>query len=536
MRSLYTLLRHPSFPRFKIKNCISLNRSISAIANTGRGPFAALARALCKARQRQLSSALDSTDSFFVRIWRGVKSVSTAIADSIHVFYTEQEQRQVGRVGAVALLGAFTVVMCTFSAFNFGLNVTINGQYMGYVTNRAEVDEIILQAEKHISDYTGTPYMINANVSYSLTAFESGTPLDLDDVRNMLFTSVPQPTQPDYYEFSVNGEVLGIYKSREALEMLLVRIAREQAGSDGNDKLGFAEDISIVPVKASAQDLSDMAELEALLRSERKGTEYYTIKRGDTPSEIAQEFGLTIAQLKKLNPDYDLTTIYIGDVLVISDRVPFLTVTTTVLEEFSETVEFDILNEYNPELYVNESYLKRSGTDGEAFVVADVEYANGEVIGRTVYSYTITTEPTAQINVVGSKPLPAKVATGTFIPPTKGTLTSKTGYRPRFGDTHTGIDLANSQGTIIWAADGGTVIHAGWLGNYGYCVKIDHGNGYVTYYAHNSEVLVEVGQKVAQHETIALMGSTGKSTGPHCHFEIRYNGKWQNPLNYITLD
>ena len=222
--------------------------------------------------------------------------------------------------------------------------------------------------------------------------------------------------------------------------------------------------------------------------------------------------------------------------MVVSDKVPFLTVTTTVLEEFSEAVEFDIINEYNDQLYVNESYLKRSGSNGEALLLADVEYANGEIIGRTVYSYTITKEPTAQINVVGSKPLPPKVATGTFIAPTKGTLTSTTGYRPKFDDTHTGIDLANSEGTIIWASDGGTVIHAGWLGNYGYCVKIDHGNGYVTYYAHNSKILVEVGQKVSQHETIALMGSTGKSTGPHCHFEIRLNGKWQNPLKYITLD
>lgn len=535
MRNVYAALRYPSFSRFKVKNHLKLNTDLVSFANTGHGPLSALIRTIRKSSKKSFSSVFDGTDTFFTHLWEMIASGFTAMSDAIHSFNAEKEQRQVGRFSAIALLGAFVVVICALSALNLGLNVTINGQYMGYVTHRAEVEKLILEAENHISCYTGTPYVINANISYSLTAFESGTPLDRDAVRNMLFTSVSQPTQPDYYELTVNDEVLGIYKSRESLEMLLIRIAREQTSSDGNDKLGFAEDIIITPVKASAEALSDMAELETLLRSERKGTEYYTIKRGDTPSGIAQKFGLTLTQLKKLNPGYNLSTIYIGDQIIVSDRVPYLTVTTTVLEEFTETVEFDILNEYNPELYVNESYLKRSGSTGEAYVVADVEYANGEVVGRTVYSYTITTEPTAQINVVGSKPLPAKVATGTFIPPTKGTLTSKTGYRPRFGDTHTGIDLANSKGTIIWASDGGTVIHAGWLGNYGYCVKIDHGNGYVTYYAHNSEILVEVGQKVAQHETIALMGSTGKSTGPHCHFEIRYNGKWQNPLKYITL-
>ena len=525
----------PSFSRFKVLTSLWFSRKTTISANTGNGFIPALLR-LIRTQRSFCTGGSSNPDNLFRHLWQTIQSIYTSLWEEAHNFKVLREQRQVGRLGAVSLLGAFTVVMCTFSAFNFGLSVTINGQHMGYVAHRGEVESIIAQAEKHISDYTGAPYVINAKVNYSLAPSKTGSPLDADQVRNMLFTAVSQPTSPDYYQLAVNGEVLGIYKSRESIEMILSRIAHEQSGSHGSEKLGFAETITITPIKASDDQLSDMCALEELLRSERKGTEYYTIVRGDTPSEIAADFGIPLSKLKKLNPDYDFTTIYIGDTIVVSDRVPFLTVTTTVLEEFSETVEFDIINEYNDQLYVNESYLKRSGSDGEAFVVADVEYANGEPIGRTVYSYTITTEPTAQINVVGSKPLPPKVATGTFIAPTKGRLTSTTGYRPKFDDTHTGIDLANSEGTIIWAADGGTVIHAGWLGNYGYCVKIDHGNGYVTYYAHNSKILVEVGQKVSQHETIALMGSTGKSTGPHCHFEIRVNGKWQNPLKYITLE
>lgn len=536
MQKSSVFLRVPSFRRLKVKASLLFSRRFASFASSGDSfPFSTLQKLRLR-KTNKVNPSISYADNFFRKLWKSIQAFFTSVGEEVHNYIVLNEQRQVGRVASVALLGAFTVVLCTFSAFNFGLNVSINGQYMGYVTDRSQVEEIILQAEKHISDYTGAPYMINANVSYSLTAFESGTPLDADQVRNLLFNAVSQPTIPDYYELSVNGEVLGVYKSRESVEMLLLRIAREQADDQEGDKLGFAEDIVITPVKSTDVKLSDISELETILRSERKGAEYYTIRRGDTPSEIAAEFGITLSQLKKLNPDYSFDTIYIGDTLVVSDRVPFLTVTTTVLEEFSETVEFDIINEYNDQLYVNESYLKRSGANGEALVLADVEYANGEPIGRTVYSYTITTEPTAQINVVGSKPLPPKVATGTFIAPTKGRLTSTTGYRPKFDDTHTGIDLANSEGTIIWASDGGTVIHAGWLGNYGYCVKIDHGNGYVTYYAHNSKILVEVGQKVSQHETIALMGSTGKSTGPHCHFEIRLNGKWQNPLKYITLD
>lgn len=95
------------------------------------------------------------------------------------------------------------------------------------------------------------------------------------------------------------------------------------------------------------------------------------------------------------------------------------------------------------------------------------------------------------------------------------------------------VDIANSTGTPIYAADTGIVIRASWYAGYGNCVDIDHGNGYVTRYGHNSQILVTVGQKVQQGEEIALMGSTGNSTGPHCHFEIHYNGVQQVILNYF---
>ena len=108
------------------------------------------------------------------------------------------------------------------------------------------------------------------------------------------------------------------------------------------------------------------------------------------------------------------------------------------------------------------------------------------------------------------------------------------GYRPNLGDFRTGVDFAGATGTNIWAADGGVVIHSGWKGNYGYCVIIDHQNGYTTYYAHCSKLLVKKGAKVAKGDIIAKVGNTGRSYGSHVHFEIRKNGKHQNPLTYIS--
>jgi murein DD-endopeptidase MepM/ murein hydrolase activator NlpD len=115
--------------------------------------------------------------------------------------------------------------------------------------------------------------------------------------------------------------------------------------------------------------------------------------------------------------------------------------------------------------------------------------------------------------------------------PVSGPVVS--GYGMRWGRMHEGIDISASSGTPIVAAAGGTVIHAGWLGGYGNLVVVDHGSGLATAYAHASSILVSLGQQVSQGQTIALVGSTGNSSGPHLHFEVRVNGTAVDPLGYL---
>jgi murein DD-endopeptidase MepM/ murein hydrolase activator NlpD len=118
-----------------------------------------------------------------------------------------------------------------------------------------------------------------------------------------------------------------------------------------------------------------------------------------------------------------------------------------------------------------------------------------------------------------------------FIFPASGTITS--GFGPRWGRMHEGIDIAGGSGSPIRAAASGTVIVAGWQGGYGNLVVIDHGGGLSTAYGHNSSIAVSVGQPVAQGQTIAGMGTTGHSTGVHCHFEVRVNGAAVDPMGYL---
>lgn len=107
------------------------------------------------------------------------------------------------------------------------------------------------------------------------------------------------------------------------------------------------------------------------------------------------------------------------------------------------------------------------------------------------------------------------------------------GFGMRWGRMHEGIDIGCAYGTPNRAAAAGTVIYAGWLGGYGNLVVVDHGNGLSTAYAHASSILVRVGQTVSQGETVSLVGSTGNSSGPHLHFEVRANGTAVDPLGYL---
>ena len=121
-----------------------------------------------------------------------------------------------------------------------------------------------------------------------------------------------------------------------------------------------------------------------------------------------------------------------------------------------------------------------------------------------------------------------------LIRPISGTITSRFGANSSIrSSAHTGLDISAPKGTPIKAAASGTVTFSGWKGSYGYMIVISHGNGIQTYYAHCSQLYASVGETVSQGETIASVGSTGNSTGPHLHLEVRINGVAYNPQNYV---
>jgi len=242
----------------------------------------------------------------------------------------------------------------------------------------------------------------------------------------------------------------------------------------------------------------------------------YTVEQGDTVSTIAEKFGVSVDTIIWENNLKSVKDIKDGQVLRILPvtGVLYKVKRGDTIYTIAKTLQVD------PQVIVDWPY--NSFANDETFVLA---------VGQTLIvpdGIKPKETPIAPRRIYATIP-GAGLGTGQFVWPTNGTITQY------FSWYHKALDIANHAAPDILAADGGTVILAGWnnVWSYGNHIIIDHGNGYQTLYAHLSQVFVSVGQKVARGQTIGKMGSTGRSTGTHLHFEIRVGGSGQNPLNFL---
>lgn len=212
--------------------------------------------------------------------------------------------------------------------------------------------------------------------------------------------------------------------------------------------------------------------------------------------------------------------------------------------------ELEITYKYYEIAYDNENVEKVEDKETAEKLVEDIKKLSSEEIKLEVNEKTTNnvqelntnTLEVAEQNLI--KKLDLKTEENTEITningikiatlPVSGTISSRYGVSSSIRSSrHTGLDIAASKGTQIKVVADGTVISAEYSGSYGYLVKVDHGNGVETWYAHTSKMYVTKGEKVKAGDVIALVGSTGNSTGPHLHFEIRINGEHVNPQNYL---
>ena len=442
------------------------------------------------------------------------------------------------RVNAAVFLAA-SLAIAVFAVFQVlyttATTVAYDGVDLGTVASEAEAQAAFLSVERSISDAIGSDYTVEpSRVSYTTGLTFRSAVVDESELEEVLNSALRAGVVEHGYALYVDNTFIGATQTEGALEELLEQVAIPYR-NENTVSIDYVESTEIRECDLPVEDFTNLADVALLLNSTKAGEVTYTVEAGDVWSVIAQDHNLTNDELLHLNPGYDIDRLSIGDELTISNAVPYLTVRATQMEYYVAEIPYEIEYVDDNTMWEGDTRIITKGQYGAADTVARVTYEGLEEIERNIESQTVTTQPVTEVQARGTMERPSWAPTGSFRWPTSGNITSKYGYRSIFGGRsfHGGIDIANSYGTDIVAADGGEVIYAGWMSGYGYLVQIDHQNGYVTYYGHNSSLLVSVGDKVFKGQHIAEMGSTGRSTGNHCHFEVRLNGERQNPADYL---
>ena len=240
----------------------------------------------------------------------------------------------------------------------------------------------------------------------------------------------------------------------------------------------------------------------------------YTVQEGDTVASIAEKFNVTQDTIRWEN---GLT----GDKIKIGQNLKVLPVAGVAHTVAKGDTVYSIAKKYDTEPQGIIDFPFNTFTNDETFELA---------IGQTVVvpeGVMPTLQATPRVRQI-TPSAGAVTASGIFVWPTQGTITQ------RFSWYHPGLDIANRSLPLVVAADSGRVTFSGWdSSGYGYMVLIDHGNGYITRYGHLSQIMVISGQTIGRGQALGKMGSTGRSTGPHLHFEIYQNGIRVNPLNFL---
>lgn len=332
------------------------------------------------------------------------------------------------------------------------------------------------------------------------------------------------------------ARVLNAIKASYAPELAspkrAVTIASRAEENRATRQVSFVERIDVEPAKVDPREVLTEAELRKLLETGTPEPKRHVVQPGDCLSCIAARYNLTTAELKRLNPGLtEGTLLQIGQTVNATARRPKVTVKTVEEVTVVETMPFAVEVRRDPHLPQGETRVIREGKNGQKRVTYRLVKKNGALVNKELLSQAVLAEPVTKVIVKGTKVIASK-GTGRLAWPTRGgRITS--GFHYRWGKMHTGLDIAGARNRDILAADNGRVVFAGWNGDYGYTVILDHGNGLRTLYGHLDRIKTRVGAVVEKGQVIGVMGDTGHATGVHLHFEVIRNGVKVNPLRYL---
>ena len=437
--------------------------------------------------------------------------------------------------GAVVIMA----IVCVAGVFNYctAYEYSYNGKSLGLVKEKDDVLRITDLVQSALTEDKNVDVIIDAKDDIEFKRVSALGDVKIDTSEEVLKRlTYMGDLNVKAYGIYIDGKKVGAVDSKETAANVVQDIKDKYTSDREGAEIEEAVFLENVEVKKSNTDLQDVLaeqEMVDLLCTSGEKETLYKVVAGDTLADVAKGYSMSEEDIMEDNPDADPKKLDVGSTLVIKQNAPVLTVKITEMVTYEKKIEYDTEKKDDPDLYEGDTETKQEGENGLSEITSRIVLINGEETEETPLVTTVKKEPVTEIIMVGSKERPPTVGSGKYKWPMSGGYTLTSNFGSRWGRMHEGIDLGCPVGSDVLAADGGTVTYAGYSGAYGYLVKIDHQNGMETRYAHNSQLLVSVGDKVYKGQHIAESGNTGRSTGPHLHFEIRVNGAAQNPISYL---
>ena len=423
----------------------------------------------------------------------------------------------------------------------YALAVQVNGETVGYVANEDVFNTAREDVMERIS-YAGSD-KTELTIEPSYTIAVAHHMLDESEMADAIIQSAGDQIGEGTALY-LDGELTAVCSDGDALRAYFnSRLEPYEVPDDPNVTVGFNKQVTLEDGLYFKDSLQDYADVEKALSDVKQAQKVYTVKTGDTLWDIAHKNDLTFRELCALNTNFkgeplnEKSNIREGDELIVTKEEAALEVRITRIETREEEVAFAIETTKSNEYTKGTTKVLQEGQNGLRRVTFQNVYdTNNVLVEQTILSTEVIKEPVNKKVVQGTKKVTSSTkfitGSGQFIWPVPNYRYCSRWY----GGRHRGVDICAPAGTPIYASAGGTVTKAGYNKagagtGYGYSVIINHGGGYSTVYAHCLSLTVSAGQTVKQGQLIGYVGSTGRSTGNHCHFEIRLNGSYIPPQN-----
>ena len=433
------------------------------------------------------------------------------------------------RLAAAGVTTVLTIATATsavlISGLSVGYTVEVDNTVVGKVATKNAYYEVLDEVKSEVNGISDVEFEAEGKENFRIELVRKSDLTDKSELAENLKSTTEGMTEA--VSITVDGVFLAAVPESHEAHNLLERYLLQYSSEAENITTEFAQKIEVTTGLVPEESVQTAEEVYETLIAGKTVT--HTVAADETLEEIANVYGTTEKDIAKTN---DVKKAEEGMVLTVHTEEPVLSIRTT--EHVSEETEipFETIRKEDADLYEGRTEVKKAGVPGKAYKESYVTKINGEVVEEEIVREEVLEEPETQVESVGTKEAPPSVGSGNFQMPSTGKFSSPFG--PRWGRMHTGIDIAAKTGTPIYASDNGIVTEAQYKNNgYGNLIVVDHGNGFVTYYAHCSAIDVKVGDIVAKGDLIGKIGSTGRSTGAHLHFEVRVNGEPKDPMKYI---